>query len=64
MFDAVIEEPVAGNYYPINTKIVIDDGNFRLAVLPDRAQGGTSIKNGTIELMVRNKSSHVNFAIN
>lgn len=58
-FDVLIEEPVAGNYYPINTKIAIDDGNFRLAVLPDRAQGGTSINNGTIELMVRNDLSHV-----
>lgn len=59
MFDVVIEEPVAGNYYPINTKIAIDDGNFRLAVLPDRAQGGTSVKDGTIELMVRHESSLV-----
>lgn len=47
-----IKEHVAGNYYPINTKIAIEDNIHRLAVLTDRAQGGSSIFDGTIELMV------------
>lgn len=51
-FTVTNEEPIAGNYYPINTKIAIEDENFRLAVLNDRAQGGSSIVDGTVELMV------------
>lgn len=47
-----IKEPVAGNYYPINTKIAIEDEKHRLAVLTDRAQGGSSLFDGTLELMV------------
>lgn len=46
-----LEEFVSGNYYPINTKIAIEDSNYRLAILPDRAQGGSSIFDGTLELM-------------
>lgn len=47
-----LKEPVAGNYYPVTTKIAIEDGKHRLAVLTDRAQGGSSIYDGTVELMV------------
>lgn len=47
-----LEEPVAGNYYPITTKIAIEDETHRLAVLTDRAQGGSSILDGSVELMV------------
>lgn len=49
-----LQEPVSGNYYPINTKISIEDSTHRLALLTDRAQGGSSIIDGTVELMVRN----------
>lgn len=49
---ANIKEPVAGNYYPLNTKIAIEDKEHRLAILTDRAQGGSSIYDGTVELMV------------
>ena len=52
-WDLKMEEPVAGNYYPINTNIAIEDENYRLAVLNDRAQGGSSMIDGTVELMVR-----------
>lgn len=47
-----IKEPIAGNYYPINTKIAIEDKEHRLAILTDRAQGGASVHDGTVELMV------------
>lgn len=47
-----IKEPVAGNYYPVTTKIAIEDDKHRLAILTDRAQGGSSIFDGTVELMV------------
>lgn len=51
-FTLTLEELVAGNYYPINTKIAIEDDTYRLAILNDRAQGGSSIIDGTVELMV------------
>lgn len=49
------DEPAAGNYYPITSRIVIKDTekNIQLAVLNDRAQGGSSLEDGVIELMVR-----------
>ena len=48
-------EPVAGNYYPITSKILIRDiaDAKELAVLTDRAQGGSSLNDGEVELMVR-----------
>lgn len=46
-------EQIAGNYYPVTTKIAIEDKNERLAILTDRSQGGTSLIDGTIDLMVR-----------
>lgn len=54
-WDLQVQEPVAGNYYPVNTKISIEDSTHRLSLLPDRAQGGSSIIDGTVELMVRFK---------
>lgn len=53
-FKINVTEPVAGNYYPVTSKILIRDANddMELAVLTDRAQGGTSLKDGEIELMV------------
>lgn len=49
-----LNERVAGNYYPVTSKIVIQDTskNLEVAVLTDRAQGGTSLQDGEIELMV------------
>lgn len=52
-----LKEAIAGNYYPVTTKIAIEDGKHRLAVLTDRAQGGSSIFDGTVELMVSEKCS-------
>ena len=31
-------EPVAGNYYPVNSEILIRDDKTELAIVPDRAQ--------------------------
>lgn len=47
-----LQEAVAGNYYPVNSKIAIEDEDYRLAILNDRAQGGSSIVDGTVEIMV------------
>lgn len=46
---------IACNYYPVTSKISIrdDDRNLEAAILTDRAQGGSSLSDGQIELMVR-----------
>jgi hypothetical protein len=52
-YDSTLE-PIASNYYPITSKIVLKDGNKNLevALLNDRAQGGSSLQSGQVELMV------------
>jgi len=52
----VVSEPVAGNYYPVNTAISVDDGDRELVVLTDVTQGGTSLTDGTVELMVHRRT--------
>ncbi|XP_062548691.1 lysosomal alpha-mannosidase-like isoform X3 [Armigeres subalbatus] len=53
-----LEEPVAGNYYPVTAKIALEDEKVRLAVLNDRAQGGSSLEDGSLELMVHRRLLH------
>lgn len=48
-------EPVAGNYYPVNTRIYISDGHTQLTVVTDRSQGGSSLQDGSLELMVHRR---------
>jgi hypothetical protein len=66
-WDLTIFEPVAGNYYPINAAIYVDENEETandaglqktgpaFAVVTDRTQGGGSILDGTIELMVHRR---------
>ncbi|XP_037957691.1 lysosomal alpha-mannosidase isoform X2 [Teleopsis dalmanni] len=51
-------EHTAGNYYPITTKIALEDENARLAILTDRAQGGSSMGDGSLELMIHRRLLH------
>lgn len=53
-------EPESGNYYPITSKISIRDeeAGIEVAVLNDRAQGGSSLKDGEIELMIHRSCIH------
>ncbi|XP_071107458.1 lysosomal alpha-mannosidase-like [Haliotis cracherodii] len=50
-------EPVAGNYYPVNSRIYIQDmtRNVQFTVLTDRSEGGSSLRDGEIELMVHRR---------
>jgi len=50
-----IAEPVAGNYYPVNVGMYIKDDVSQLAVLTDRSQGGASLSEGDMELMVHRR---------
>ncbi|XP_070595631.1 lysosomal alpha-mannosidase isoform X1 [Erythrolamprus reginae] len=51
-------EPAAGNYYPVNTRIFIKDQKTQLTVLTDRSQGGSSLTDGSLELMVHRRLLH------
>ena len=50
-------EPVAGNYYPVNSRIFIQDKQkgLQFTVLTDRSQGGSSLKDGSVEVMVHRR---------
>ena len=68
-WDLSVYEPVAGNYYPVNTAIFVEGKQQQqeqrnnesssprsaFAVVTDRTQGGSSILDGTIELMVHRR---------
>ena len=53
-------EPVAGNYYPVNSRIYIrdEDREVQFTVLTDRSQGGSSLNDGQLELMVHRRLLH------
>lgn len=55
-FNYTITEPVAANYYPINSHIYLNDnvGN-QVTLLVDRSQGGASLIDGQLELMVHRR---------
>ncbi|CAL9037049.1 probable alpha-mannosidase At5g13980 [Musa acuminata AAA Group] len=53
-----VNQPVAGNYYPINLGMYIKDDSTELSVLADRAIGGTSLVDGQVELMLHRRLLH------
>ncbi|CAL0331922.1 unnamed protein product [Lupinus luteus] len=52
-----VAQPIAGNYYPLNLGIYIEDTKSEFSVLVDRATGGASIKDGEVELMLHRRLS-------
>uniref|UniRef100_A0A7S2SZB3 Alpha-mannosidase n=1 Tax=Chloropicon primus TaxID=1764295 RepID=A0A7S2SZB3_9CHLO len=54
-WDLQVSEPVAGNYYPLTAALAIHDDKSEMAVLLDRACGGTSLNSGDLEFMVHRR---------
>ena len=50
-----VSEPVAGNYYPLTAALSVSDESSEMAVVLDRACGGTSLKSGDLEFMVHRR---------
>ncbi|CAF2739012.1 unnamed protein product [Rotaria sp. Silwood2] len=50
-------EQSAGNYYPLVTGIMIQNAqqDLQMSIITDRAQGGGSIKDGQVEIMLLNE---------
>ena len=54
-WDFQSSEPTSQNYYPVNSRIFIKDAVDQVTVLTDRSQGGTSMNQGQIEVMVHRR---------
>ncbi|XP_039650824.1 lysosomal alpha-mannosidase [Perca fluviatilis] len=54
-WNLVQSEPIAGNYYPINSRAFIKDDVDQLTVVTDRSQGGGSLQNGSLEIMLHRR---------
>jgi lysosomal alpha-mannosidase len=54
-----VTEPVAGNYYPVNSRIFLQDlyDDAQLTIVTDRTQGGSSLSSGEIELMTNRRTT-------
>jgi lysosomal alpha-mannosidase len=50
-----VTEPVAGNFYPVNSLMVVKDEQRALEVIPDRAQGASSLEDGEVQLMLQRR---------
>lgn len=57
-WDLEANQPVAGNFYPINLGIYMQDDSTELSVLVDRSVGGTSMVDGQLELMLHRRLLH------
>jgi len=54
----IIDEPVSGNYYPVNAAIFIEDDSHSFGCVVDRSQGGSSLTDGALELMIQRRTLH------
>ncbi|KAM1953690.1 hypothetical protein EV2_023913 [Malus domestica] len=54
-WDLKVHQPIAGNYYPINLGIYMQDNSTEFSVLVDRSIGGSSTVDGQIELMLHRR---------
>ncbi len=53
-------EKTSGNYYPVNSRIFIRDeqANKQFTIVTDRSQGGSSIEDGSVEIMLHRRVLH------
>ncbi|KAK9810259.1 hypothetical protein WJX72_007477 [[Myrmecia] bisecta] len=52
-----VTQPVAGNFYPLTAAIALQEpGKAELAVITDRAQGGSSLVSGELQLNVHRRT--------
>ena len=60
-FKMEVTEPISGNYYPINSRIYLQDEKkgMQMTILNDRSQGGTSPRDGVIEIMVSQSTCYL-----
>ncbi|GAB6018760.1 hypothetical protein CHUAL_000429 [Chamberlinius hualienensis] len=56
-WDAHLAENISGNYYPVNSHIYIKDQiqDSQFTVITDRSQGGGSLEDGQIEIMLHRR---------
>ena len=54
--DGLFDQKIPANYHPVTAMIGIRDKTASMFVLNDRAQGGSSIKPGRVELMINRKT--------
>ncbi|KAK7290561.1 hypothetical protein RIF29_05069 [Crotalaria pallida] len=57
-WDLQVNQPIAGNYYPVNLGIYVQDSSMELSVLVDRSFGASSLLDGQIELMLHRRLIH------
>jgi len=50
-----VNEPISGNYVPMNAISYIQDSTYQLTFLNDRSQGCGSIEDGQLEIMVHRR---------
>eukprot|EP00547_Thalassionema_nitzschioides_P006974 CAMPEP_0194203020 /NCGR_PEP_ID=MMETSP0156-20130528/2917_1 /TAXON_ID=33649 /ORGANISM="Thalassionema nitzschioides, Strain L26-B" /LENGTH=1049 /DNA_ID=CAMNT_0038928679 /DNA_START=43 /DNA_END=3192 /DNA_ORIENTATION=- len=48
-------EPIAGNFYPVNAAIYIEDSRKSFGIVTDRSQGASSLSDGSISMMVQRR---------
>ena len=53
----ILDQMIPANYHPVTSMIGVKDDSTSMFVLNDRAQGGTSIKPGRVELMFNRKTT-------
>jgi lysosomal alpha-mannosidase len=59
-WNLTVTEPISGEYYPVNFAIATADARTgtTLSVVTDRTQGGSSLVDGSVELMVHRRLQH------
>ena len=58
-FNWTVVSPIAANYYPITTAIGLNDTEAAFYVLVDRAEGGSSQLDGSLELMLHRRILYI-----